>query len=341
MDHLNPEPASAPETPSPQLLKKKLIKSLIMVYALTILLGLVFLLKKRPSNPDFNIGKQAESFLALSKEDKIGVVAIHGPISLSDDGRPWDNSGAEGWEKRIIKLANTRGVKAIILDINSPGGSVGAVQELYSEILRIRRTKHIPFVASFGDVAASGGYYIASACDKIVAHPGTLTGSIGVIFDATDLQGLFHKIGVKMSPIKSGKFKDIGSPARAMTPEEKRLLQRIIDDTYEQFLSAVSLGRDIPKEKLRPIADGRIFSGNQALKDHLVDQLGDFHDAVALAAKLGGISGKPKIIRGHGNLDELLNMLNSKFLGGPLSSASLIGQISMPRAGLEYLWTGY
>ena len=117
----------------------------------------------------------------------------------------------------MIKLSKRRDVKAILLDINSPGGSVGAVQELYSEILRIRKTKHIPFVASFGDVAASGGYYIASACDKIVAHPGTLTGSIGVIFDATDLQGLFRKIGVKMSPIKSGKFKDIGSPARGIS----------------------------------------------------------------------------------------------------------------------------
>ncbi len=338
----NPVYEPVPENPpTNQPVKKRLVKSLIAVYALTVLLGMVLVSKNRPLSSNSGIENLSENFLALSKGDKIGVVSIHGPIGFSDDGRPWSSSGAEGWEKRIIKLADTRGVKAIILDINSPGGSVGAVQELYSEILRIRKTRHIPFVASFGDVAASGGYYIASACDKIVAHPGTLTGSIGVIFDATDLQGLFQKIGVKMSPIKSGKFKDIGSPARAMTPAEKRLLQRIIDDTYEQFLSAVSLGRNIPTEKLRPIADGRIFSGNQALKLHLVDQLGDFHDAVALAAKLGGVSGKPRVIRGHGNLDQILSLINSKFMGGPLSSASLIGKISMPRAGLEYLWTGY
>ena len=327
--------------PEEKPVKKKLVKTLILVYSLTILLGLFLALKNRPSSPSINLGNQAASFLKFSKKGTVGVVKIHGPIYFSDSNQPWEDAGAESWEREIIKLSKRRNIKAIVLDINSPGGSVGAVQELYSEILRIRKTKHIPFVASFGDVAASGGYYIASACDKIVAHPGTLTGSIGVIFDATDLQGLFRKIGVKMSPIKSGKFKDIGSPARAMTPAEKNLLQKIIDDTYEQFLSAVSLGRNIPLKKLRPIADGRIFSGNQALKDHLVDELGDFHDAIILAARLGGISGKPRVIRGGGNFDQILELLNSRFLGNPVSAASLIGKLEMPRAGLEYLWTGY
>ena len=338
MDTPTPSETNKPEE---KLIKKKLVKTLIVVYSLTILLGLFLALKNRPSSPALNLTSQAAGFLKFSKKGTVGVVKIHGPIYFSDSAQPWEDAGAESWERQMIKLSKRRDVKAIVLDINSPGGSVGAVQELYSEILRIRKTKHIPFVASFGDVAASGGYYLASACDKIVAHPGTLTGSIGVIFDATDLQGLFHKIGVKMSPIKSGKFKDIGSPARAMTPAEKDLLQKIINDTYEQFLSAVSLGRNIPLEKLRPIADGRIFSGNQALKDHLVDQLGDFHDAVALAARLGGIPGKPRVIRGGGNFDQILELLNSRFLGNPVSAASLIGKLEMPRAGLEYLWTGY
>ncbi len=338
MDTPTPPETGKPEEKS---VKKKLVKALIVVYSLTILLGLFLASKNRPSGPTLNLTSQATGFLKFSKKGRVGVVKIHGPIYFSDSAQPWEDAGAESWERQIIKLSKRRDVKAIVLDINSPGGSVGAVQELYSEILRIRKTKHIPFVASFGDVAASGGYYIASACDKIVAHPGTLTGSIGVIFDATDLQGLFRKIGVKMSPIKSGKFKDIGSPARAMTPAEKNLLQKIIDDTYEQFLSAVSLGRNIPLEKLRPIADGRIFSGNQALKDHLVDQLGDFHDAIILAARLGGISGKPQVIRGGGNFDQILELLNSRFLGNPVSAASLIGKLEMPRAGLEYLWTGY
>jgi protease-4 len=236
-------------------------------------------------------------------------------------------------------------VKAIVLDINSPGGSVGAVQEIYSRILRVKKTKHIPFVALFGDVAASGGYYIASACDKIVAHPGTLTGSIGVIFEVQNMEGLFSKIGFKMDPIKSGAHKDIGSPARPMTPEERKILQDLIDDAYGQFVQAVADGRKMKVEEVKPLADGRIYSGTQALSNHLVDQLGDSHDALMLAAQLGGIKDEePKIRRDAEGLNNLMELIESRArisLGlGPIEVP--LPEAMSPRAhGMLYLWSGW
>jgi protease-4 len=336
-DHLD----DANKSVTPSLLKKRLIVGLLAMYAASLILGVVLFAQNHRSHEEARVPGSAADFLKLSGQDSVGIISIHGPIYSSDNSRPWDNQGLEQWERRLQKMSETRGIKAIILDINSPGGSVGAVQELYSQILRVRKEKHIPVIAFFGDIAASGGYYIASACDKIVAHPGTLTGSIGVIFDAVDAHGLLRKIGVKMSPIKSGKFKDIGSPARAMTAKERKLLQSIIDNTYEQFLAAVSSGRHISIAELRPLADGRIFSGEQAYKKHLVDQLGDSVDAIDLAAKLGGIKGKPRVRRGTGNLGQILEILESRFMGGGISASALFGSLSLPHAGLEYLWTGY
>jgi len=270
----------------------------------------------------------------------VGWVSIHGPIYSSESGRPWDK-GSENWARKIKAMAETKGVKAIVLDINSPGGSVGAVQELYSQIERVRKEKHIPIVALFGDVAASGGYYIASACDQIVAHPGTLTGSIGVIFETTNLTALFSKIGVKMDPIKSGAHKDIGSPARPMTPEERQIMQDLIMDAYGQFVQAVADGRHLPVETVKPLADGRIFSGTQALTNHLVDQLGDSTDAIELAAKLGHISGKPKVKREGDHFSDLLEMMDSKF-SGVLSAQAPENVLNAlkPKAGLLYMWEG-
>jgi protease-4 len=246
--------------------------------------------------------------------------------------------------RHIKAMSEAKGVKAIILDIDSPGGSVGAVQEVYSQIQRIRKEKHIPFVAVFGDIAASGGYYIASACDKIVAHPGTLTGSIGVIFSVSNLEGLFGKVGYKMEAIKSGKFKDIGSPARAMTVEERRLLQEMIDDAYGQFLKAVADGRNGPLDKVRLLADGRIYTGQQALRTDppLVDKLGDSDDAVAWAAQLGGIKGKPRVRHEADHFSDIFEMLDSRFHGVLEGHASILDSLKpSDHVGLEYRWTGW
>lgn len=352
-------PSGAPATPpppslangypqehpgSPRRVKRRLMFGLLGLYAASILAASVLVIRGRNAAPPSGKGFEkigAGGLLALGQNpDSVGWVSIHGPIYSSESGKPWER-GEEQWARKIRQMADTKGVKAIVLDINSPGGSVGAVQELYSQILRVRHEKHVPIVALFGDVSASGGYYIASACDKIVAHPGTLTGSIGVIFNTTNLQGLFSKIGLKMEPIKSGAHKDIGSPARPMTPEEKKILQDLIDDAYGQFVAAVAQGRHMTVEQVKPLADGRIYSGGQALQLGLVDQLGDSVDAVEAAAKLGGIHGKPKVRRDTDQFSSLFEMLESKFEGKLTAGAPDLLESLKPHAGLEYRWEGW
>ncbi|MFI5360324.1 MAG: signal peptide peptidase SppA [Elusimicrobiota bacterium] len=288
--------------------------------------------------------KDKAAGLLSDSRDSVGWITIRGPIFASESSKPWEH-GSEQVARRIESLAETKGVKSIVLDINSPGGSVGAVQEIYSRILRVKKEHPgLKFVALFGDVAASGGYYIASACDKIVAHPGTLTGSIGVIFEFSNLQGLFSKIGYKMEPIKSGKHKDIGSPGREMTVEERKILQDLIDDAYGQFVQAVADGRKMPVETVKPLADGRIYSGNQALHNGLVDELGDSHDALMLAARMGGISDtKPRVRRDGEKFSDLFEMLETRarlsFGVGPLT-IPLPDALSAQTHGMLYMWSG-
>jgi protease IV len=186
------------------------------------------------------------------------------------------------------------GVKAIILRIDSPGGGVGASQEVYQEVLRAKKKKKV--ITSMGGVAASGGYYIACASDLIVANPGTITGSIGVIMQFTNLEDLLKKIGVKGFVVKAGENKDIGSPFREMTPEEKRLMQGVLDNVHQQFIQAVVEGRRLDRAKVVPIADGRILTGEQAKEVGLVDRMGNLQDAIDAAAKMAGITGKPGVV---------------------------------------------
>jgi protease-4 len=188
------------------------------------------------------------------------------------------------------------GVKAIILRVDSPGGGVGPSQEIYREIMRIRSSSKKKVVTSMGSVAASGGYYIACASDRIVANPGTITGSIGVIMQFSNLEDLLKKIGVKGVVIKSGEHKDIGSPFREMTPEEKKLMQEVLDNVHQQFIQAVADGRKLDKSKVAEIADGRIMTGEQAKNLGLVDQLGNLQDTIDITAKLVGIEGKPNVL---------------------------------------------
>ena len=212
--------------------------------------------------------------------EKVGVIEIKGLIKSSN---PTLNN--------LIKLGENKHIKAIVLRIDSPGGTVGPSQEIYLEIMRLRRKK--PIVASLGSVAASGSYYIASAANKIVASPGTITGSIGVKMEFLNIQQLLNKLGLEPIVIKSGIFKDIGSPTRKMSKEERMLLERVIKDVHTQFVEAIAKGRGLPLDKVEEIADGRIFTGRRAKELGLVDRLGNLQDAIMLAAKLGGIRGKP------------------------------------------------
>jgi len=209
-------------------------------------------------------------------------------------------SGRSGGTRRFIadleRAVKDPSAKAIVIRINSPGGSAAASQEMYQAVMRARRSKKI--YASMGGVAASGGYYIASACDKIFAMPSTLTGSIGVISQFLNYGELMRKLGLGEATIKSGKFKDSGNPSRPLRPEEKALFQAINRDIYEQFVDDVVAGRReatggaLTREKLLALADGRVFTGRQALAVQLVDELGGLHEAVQEAGHQAGIGGE-------------------------------------------------
>ena len=259
---------------------------------------------------------------SLGISNKIGVIPIQGEIKNSDE-----------IIRQLIDFRNDKQIKSIILKINSPGGGVGPSQEIYSETKKTAQTKNV--IASLGSLAASGAYYIASASDKIVANPGTLTGSIGVLMEFFRLEELLDKIGVELEVIKSGEFKDIGSPNRKMTDREKEMLLNIVKDIREQFVTAVSEGRDIPKEKVSEIADGRIFSGQQAKTLGLVDSLGNFQDAIDLAKKMAGIKGEVKLIYPERERrSPLWDLLFSTMVD------SIFKRIDRSCEPLEYRWNG-
>lgn len=220
--------------------------------------------------------------ISIPSGDKIAIIEIDGVILDSKDTL-----------EEIQTVSKNDKVKGVIIRINSPGGGVAPSQEIYSELRKLASKK--PVVASLSSVAASGGYYIASATDKIVANPGTLTGSIGVIMDFSNVQGLFEKVGLKNNVIKSGKYKDIGSPHRDMTLDERQLLQTVINNVHNQFISAIVEGRKLDRALVEKVADGRVFSGEQALALELVDSLGTIRDAIKLTATMASIKGEPKV----------------------------------------------
>jgi protease-4 len=214
---------------------------------------------------------------------RVGLVRVEGGI----------------YDSRMIiedleRMASDPGIRALVLRIESPGGGVAASQEIF-EYVRGIQEDGLPLVVSMGSMAASGGYYIGCSADTIVANPGTLTGSIGVIMSFTNLEELFGKIGMDFEVIKSGRFKDTGSWSREMTIEERQLLQETIDDIHEQFVETVAQGRGLDYEEVAALADGRIFSGRQALEAGLVDRLGTLEDAVEVAGRMGGIEGVPRV----------------------------------------------
>jgi len=219
----------------------------------------------------------------LGLQSKVGVVLIEGVIADSRE-----------IIEQIDEVTDDDSVRAVVLRINSPGGGVAASQEIYRAVRKLQTKKKV--IVSMGSVAASGGYLIAAAADRIVANPGTVTGSISAVMHFADIQELMKKVGVRSSVIKSGKFKDIGSPVRDMTAEEKQLIQGIVDDIYDQFVRTIAEDRKIPLEQVQSLADGRIFSGRQALQLKLVDELGSLEDAVLLAGRLAGIEGKPAVV---------------------------------------------
>ncbi|MGZ8431512.1 MAG: signal peptide peptidase SppA [Candidatus Deferrimicrobiaceae bacterium] len=278
---------------------------LIMVLVLGAVFGLLAVVSKM----------QGFSFV---RGEKVAVLPISGLITDS-----------EATIEQLKKFAKDDSVKAIVVRLNTPGGGVGPSQEIYEEVRKIRGKKVI--VASMGALAASGGYYIACGADMIFANPGTITGSIGVLMQFVNVKDLIEKIGVKGFVIKSGSFKDTGSPVREMSPEERKLLQNVIDNVHSQFVNAVVEGRKLPREDVLAIADGRILSGEQAKELGLVDVLGNQEDAVAEAGKMAKIEGEPRVVTPPKKKFSILDLLREE-------AKSIIDEkLTQTRTRIDYL----
>ncbi len=271
---------------------------------------MIFILAFSGPSSDFSFG------------EKIGVILVEGPIT---DSRTIT--------AQLVKFKKDETIRAIILRIDSPGGGVGPSQEIYREVMKTRKAKKV--IASMGGLAASGGYYIAAASDKIVANPGTITGSIGVIMEFVRLEELMKKLGISLEVMKSGEFKDIGSPHRKMSEREKELIQSLLSDVQGQFVRAVARGRKLSEEKVREIADGRILSGSRAKELGLVDRLGNFRDAVELAKKMSGIKGEVRLVYPEKPSIRLRDLLFE-------SAAKAFQRViqTRPQTRIEYRWRG-
>jgi protease IV len=246
----------------------------------------------------------------FTPQERVGVVEIKG---LLTDSR--------AVIKQLDRYRDDDSIRAIVLRINSPGGAVGPAQEILREVEKTRGKKKI--VASLGTVAASGGYYIASGADLIMANRGTATGSIGVIMQFTNVEGLSKKIGLDFFNLKAGRYKDAGSPFRPMTPEDKAYLQGLLDNIYQQFLRDVARNRKIPLDKLKTLAEGRVYSGAEAKEIGLVDEFGNLPDAIDKAGRLAGIKGKVKAVYPEKESYSILRLLLGQEAEDTLSQLAL------------------
>ena len=245
-------------------------------------------------------------------------------------------------ERRFVEDLNgfreDPSVKAFVLEIRSPGGAVGPSQAIYGELQRLKREDDRPLIAWIGDVGASGGYYVALPADSIFALPGSITGSIGVIMQFPNAEELLRKVGVELEVVKSGRLKDIGSPARDLSEEERLVLQGLVDDVWNQFVEAVVLGRDLSRARVEELADGRVYSGESARDEGLVDRLGTLQDALDAAGRMAGLGENPRTVRPAQEklgLLELLGGVDESRLAKLLESLST-GARSTPR--LRYEW---
>ena len=244
---------------------------------------------------------------------KVGLVEIVGAI---DDPEPV--------VEQLERMRRDSSIRAVVLRLDSPGGGVAASQEIHEAVRKVREGGK-PVIASMGGVAASGAYYVACGADSIVANPGTLTGSIGVIMSFPNTEELFRKVGIRIEVVKTGKYKDVGSMWRPMTEDEQKLLADVLTNVYDQFVDVIAEGRDLEREDILPYADGRIFSGNQAQSYGFVDRMGDLNDAIQLAADMAEIRGRPMVVRKEPRkpsffeiFDEKVNQVTGLSANGPM-----------------------
>ncbi len=264
----------------------------------------------------------AGEFTGVRSAKKVALIRIEGPILTGG---------------RVVRLIEQYGedpaILALVVQVNSPGGGVAASQEIYHALLRFRKRGKVVLTSMEG-VGASGGYYVALASEKIYANAGTITGSIGVILQVGNIEGLLKKVGLKIEVMKSGVLKDVGSPLRPMSAGDRAILQQVIDDAYKQFVRAVSVGRKMPVEAVRKIADGRIFTGERAKGLGLIDEIGTLEDAIREAGRMAGIKGRPRVHeerrRLRGWIERLLRSIRP---AGWVSDALPVAR------GLQYIWT--
>lgn len=256
---------------------------------------------------------------SLTSGDKVAVLRVDDVI-LDD----------QIYLESITKIREDDQIKAVVVRIDSPGGAVGPSQEIYSELLQLR--EEVPVIASIGGVGASGGYYIACAAEKIYANPGTITGSIGVIAQFASYEKLLEWAKVDVEVIKSGQFKDVGSPFREMTETDREYIQELINNVHSQFKKAVAESRNLDMSQVDKISDGKIFTGEQAKELNLIDELGTISDAIDLAGNMAGIAGPPSVVYYPKKKSPLMELLQAK-----LDMQALTGMPTKSRFGLFYL----
>jgi len=263
---------------------RKILISILGLVALSLVLAIIDITMNIQDNQSPGSGTFALSAPKIGPG--VGIVRIDNTIEFQEGSNPLGIlSGAEAVIRRLDELEKDSRIEAVVVRINSPGGTVGATQEIYQKIWRLRK-KNVPIVASMGEIAASGGYYIASACNVIYANHGTMTGSIGVIAMSPNMKRLFDRLGITMNVIKSGRYKDIMSSFRDISPQERAMLQDMIDSSYKKFLKDVALGRNMNQSEIAPFADGRIMNGEAALEAKLIDGIGTFEDSIMKAREL-------------------------------------------------------
>lgn len=303
------------------------------LFFVSVILGILLIFKEGGVSKKSLAVKLPVKYTAIpSAGPKVAVVDILGPIYYKDSDR-WLSKDAGYISTKLKDYGKQKDIKAILLRINSPGGSVGAVQEIYNQIIKIRREHKKPVVCFIPETCASGGYYIASAADKIVSAPGAIVGSIGVIFQLGNVSGLFKKIGVNIEIIKSSKYKDIGSMYRDMTPEERKILEDLVNSAFEQFVNAIVDGRKMTKEEVLSFSDGRIFIAEQAKTLKMVDELGDEDTAMEILKMLAGIKGEVNIVKEYRPMDFF-----RQFIGETMTKKNLVNNIVNPKFRFEYIF---
>ncbi len=279
---------------------------LLILFVVAIFIGVAIWSQTSGNSEKESSGSLADLF---DFGNKIGVITIEGTLTSSDEVL-----------KQLRKYRRKSSIKAIVIRVNSPGGTVAPAQEIYREIAKTKKKK--PVVVSMETVAASAAYYISSSADRIVCSKGTITGSIGVIMMLPEIHKIIEKIGVDVNVVKAGKFKDIGSTFKPLTDEERNILETFATEIHEQFISDVAEGRQgkIELANLRQIADGRFFTGERAKEYGLVDSIGNFFDAVTLAAELGGIKTEPELVYPKKKWDNFMDVLAESAAGAAVKT---------------------